>query len=118
MSKIKEVFERIVAQKKEYKQKKAVLTDALKSSPSYCEASEKFERIKQHREGIKIDVLSDYKEAQAELEILASSIRSDQMILNDVALTMIMSGKNIDLETDKAKYSPTIKITYKQQSLF
>lgn len=118
MQDLKDVFARIGEQKKERKRVKAIIDEALKQSKEWTDATEEIKQMKAKRKLTEDAILSGYQAEVETLDRLKASIDADQTMLSDIALSMMMKGETVKLETDAGEWEPKIKITFRQLSLF
>lgn len=118
MQDLKEVFVRIDEQKKEARRLKQLITDALKGSREWNDKTDEMKTLKAKRRLVEDAVLSGYQKEIEDLDNLKRSIREDQTLLSDIAMTMLMKGETVKLETEQGEWEPTIKVSFKQLSLF
>ncbi len=115
MSKIQEVFDRIQETKKEQKNIKQMYKDALSSNESHKDISDKLKELREEKKQIEIDIKNDFSEEFDKLETLKADIENDSQLLNDIVLTKISKGENIEL-TDQynTKYEPVFNVKFKK----
>ena len=118
MQDLKEVFVRMDEQKKERKRINAVIDEALKQSKEYVDQTEEIKQLKGKRKLVEDAILAQYPNEVAELDRLKASIDADAAMLSDIAFAMMLKGETVKLETDAGEWEPSIKITFRQQSLF
>lgn len=118
MQNLQEVFARLGEQKKERKRVKAIIDEALKQSKEWTDLTDEVKGVKQRRKLVEDAILSGYQAEVETLDRLKASIDADQQMLSDIALSMMMNGETVKLETDAGEWEPKIKITFRQLSLF
>lgn len=117
MSTIREVLDRIEANKKERKIVKETITQALESNGSWSKTKQDVTEEKARLKRIEDAVLSSYESEVRELERLNLEIKNDTMVLSDIALTLFMKGENIEIETNGKKYRPRVSVSFQQMKL-
>lgn len=117
MQNLKAVFTRMNASKKERKQIKSVIEEGLKQSKPWVDVTEEIRQKKQKRTLITNEILSHYPSEVKRLEELNLSIATDQQMVTDIAMTMMMKGETIELESGEAKWEPKFTVKFRQLSL-
>lgn len=117
MATIREVLDRLDANKNERKIIKETLKQALEGSAAWVKCHDEVAQEKARLKNIEVTVLSSYSNDVSELERLNAEIKNDTEVLSDIALTMFMKGESIEIEHNGKKYEPKIKVSLKQMSL-
>ncbi len=115
MPDLKEIHSRIRAKKDERKKVNVIFRDVLSQSKPYQDVLEEIKKLKVKKTQIETELRSDFGKEMEQLERLAIDLKSDEVLLTDLSLTMLMKGQPLDL-TDEydVKYEPNFKITYKK----
>ena len=115
MSKIQEVFNRIQESRQEQKKINQMYKDALSTSDSYDKISEELKILKAKKKEIETEIKSDFKEEFDKIDILKADIKNDNQLLNDIVLTKISKGENIEI-TDQynSQYEPVFNVKFKK----
>lgn len=115
MSKLQEIHARIRANKDEKKKVRVIFKDVLAQSKPYQDVLEELEELKAKKIRLENEIRSDFTKEMEKLEKIAIDIKSDEMLLTDLSLTMLMKGQSLDLmDENDVKYEPVFKITFKK----
>lgn len=115
MSKLQEIYNRIRASKAERKKVNVIFKDVLAQSKPYQDVLEELKDLKEKKLRIETEIRADFAKELEKLEKIALDMKSDEMLLTDVALTMLMKGQNIELTDEHdQKYEPVFKINFKK----
>lgn len=117
MANIREILQRLEFNKQERKRLRELMAEALASSASWVRIKEELDEDKARLKQTKLAVLSGYKSEIEELERLNREIKNDAAVLSDVAISMLMKGENINVETDVKRYEPRVIVSFKQMKL-
>ena len=114
MQDIQDVYNRIQEKKKERKQYKLILKDAFAESLKLKEAMDEFKAVQAKKKSIEQDILRQYPSEKTALENLESSIKEDQDLMDDIALSMAMRGETVTIKDDHDKeYQSVLTVKYK-----
>lgn len=112
------VIERLKEDKKRRKEIKAMLREAREQNASWVKIKEEMDEARARLKRVEQAIDADYKAEVEELEKLNLSIKNDNEVLSDIALTMLMKGENIDIQDSEGnKYEPKTRVTFKQLTL-
>lgn len=115
MSKIQELFDRIVETKSEIKSIKAMYKDALDNSRRYQEIKGQLEELKAKKKEIEDSIKDDYLTELDKLEILKNDLANDVILITDVAMVKVAKGELIEVVDEySAKYSPLFSVKFKK----
>ncbi|MFO0764949.1 MAG: hypothetical protein U0487_02795 [Patescibacteria group bacterium] len=115
MSKLQEIHARIRANKDEKKKVRVIFKDVLAQSKPYQDVLEELEELKAKKIRLENEIRADFTKEMEKLEKIALDIKSDEMLLTDLSLTMLMKGQSLDLmDENDVKYEPVFKITFKK----
>jgi len=115
MQDLQEVFNRIQKNKEKLKDLKGAFTEALKSSESYVEAAEAVKVVKEKQKRIEKELKQHFSGEFTQMEDLKIDIASDQEVLNDIAITMVMKGEGVSIvDKYENEYEPLFKINFKK----
>lgn len=117
MATIREVIDRLEANKQERKILKETIAQALEANGPWVKARDEVREEKARLKQIEMRVLTDYAGEVEQLEKLNLEIKNDNEVLSDMALTLFMKGENIEIENKGKKWKPEIKVLFKQMSL-
>lgn len=115
MPDLKEIHARIRAKKDEKKKVNVIFKDVLAGSKSYQEVLDEIRKLLTKKTQLKQELWSDFGKEMEQLERLAIDLKSDEVLLTDLSLTMLMKGQSLDLtDENDVKYEPIFRITYKK----
>ena len=115
MPDLKEIHARIRAKKDEKKKVNVIFKDVLAGSKSYQEVLDEIRKLLTKKTQLKQELWSDFGKELEQLERLAIDLKSDEVLLTDLSLTMLMKGQALDLtDENDVKYEPVFRITYKK----
>ncbi len=117
MPDLKEIHQRIREQKKEKKKVSDSLRDVLAQSKSYQDVCEQLKELKAKKAKIEREIRQDFTNELEQAERITESLKTDQQMLTDLALTKFMKGETIEIvDENEVKYEPVFKITFKKSS--
>jgi hypothetical protein len=115
MQDIQEVYNRIQEKKKERKRLKKMLKDGLDASASYREIKDEMDKVKAKKQEVESGVFASYQHEKQDIEALDEELKSEQQVMDDIALTMYMKGESIIFKNENdEEYEPTFKVKYKK----
>ena len=115
MSKLQEIHARIRAKKDEKRKVNVIFKDVLAQSKPYQDVLEELKELKVKKTRIENEIRSDFTKELEQLEKIAIDVKSDEMLLTDLSLTMLMKGQSLDLmDENDVQYEPVFKITFKK----
>ena len=115
MSKLQEIHARIRANKEEKRKVNVIFKDVLAQSKPYQDIVEELNEIKLKKTRIENEIRSDFTKELERLEKIALDVKSDEVLLTDLSLTMLMKGQSLELmDENDQKYEPVFKISYKK----
>ena len=115
MSKLQEIHARIRANKEEKRKVNVIFKDVLAQSKPYQDIVEELNELKLKKTRIENEIRSDFTKELERLEKIALDVKSDEMLLTDLSLTMLMKGQSLELmDENDQKYEPVFKISYKK----
>lgn len=118
MPDLKEIHARIRAKKDEKKKVNTVFKDVLAQSKPYQDVLEELKKLKAKKIQIENEIRSDFGKEMEQLERIALDVKTDEMLLTDLSLTMLMKGQPLELtDENDVKYEPVFKITFKKNRL-
>lgn len=116
MQNAQEVFNRLQENRRKIKEIKAQLNEAYMQVPEYVELKEKHKVIKEKIKGVRDDVNLGYPELITKLDDLKIDCASDQELLNDIALSTMMKGSQVEIQNEfKQQVLPIFKVIFKKQ---
>lgn len=115
MPDLKEIHARIRAKKDEKRKVNIIFKDVLAGSKAYQEVLDELRKLQTKKTQLKQELWSDFGKEMEQLERLAIDLKSDEVLLTDLSLTMLMKGQPLDLtDENDVKYEPVFRITYKK----
>ncbi len=115
MKDIQKVFEQIQQIKKEQKTLKAVYKDSLNSDPEYKRISDELAAIKAKKKKIEENAKASMGADHEKLERLTIDLKAAKELLNDIAVSSLMSGKSIELKDEQENiYEPIYTVSFKK----
>lgn len=117
MATIREVIDRLEANKQERKKLKEIITQGLEQNGPWANARDEVREEKERLKRVEMNVLADYASEVDQLEKLNLEIKNDKEVLSDIAMAMFMKGESIEVETKGKKWEPTFTVSFKQMSL-
>jgi hypothetical protein len=115
MQDIQEVYNRIQEKKKERKRLKRMLKDGLDASAPFREIKDEMEKVKAKKKEVENGVFASYEHEKRDIEGLDEELKSEQQVMDDIALTMYMKGESIVFKNENdEEYEPTFKVKYKK----
>jgi len=115
MQNIQEVFNRLQDLKKESKEIKKMYREALLTSQKHKDTSEELKVLKEKKKQTENSIKEDFSSEFEKLDILKADIESDQILLNDIALTKITKGERVEItDENNVKYEPLFSVTFKK----
>lgn len=114
---IQEIFNRIEVKKKELKELKSIYKDALDNSFEYKKNADELDVVRQKKKEIEEVTKNDFGEELAKIETLKLDIKTDQDLLNDIALTRMMNGEPVQLiDSYNNPYEPVLNVKFKKMN--
>lgn len=115
MSKLQEIHARIRANKEEKRKVNVIFKDVLAQSKPYQDVVEELAELKAKKARIENEIRSEFTKELERLEKIALDVKSDEMLLTDLSLTMLMKGQSLELiDENDQKYEPVFKINFKK----
>jgi predicted nuclease with TOPRIM domain len=115
MPDLKEIHARIRAKKDEKKKVNTVFKDVLAQSKPYQDVLDELKKLKAKKAQIENEIRSDFGKEMEQLERIALDVKTDEILLTDLSLTMLMKGQPLDLtDENDVKYEPVFRITFKK----
>jgi hypothetical protein len=116
MKKLKEIFDRIAEQKAKKRKIKKEITDAYALSAPWQKVEEEFTNVKGRKRQIEQTIDADFQAEWKEIDELTESIRADEQLLSDAALSALMKGETVELhDKDRdMRWEPKFNVRFKQ----
>jgi hypothetical protein len=117
MRDIQEIFNEIGELKDEQKKIRAEYKDALKSANEYEETVAKYKELRDKKKQIESLTQGRMGLRYKRFEEIKTKISELEVMLTDIAMTDLMSGKTIAIKDKRGSdYEPVYKITFKKRS--
>ncbi|MFA5129892.1 MAG: hypothetical protein WC477_03125 [Patescibacteria group bacterium] len=115
MQDIQEVYNRIQEKKKERKRLKLVFKDAFAESPKRKEVVDELNLLREKKKRIEAEIRGEYGQEQMDLENVEREIKEEQMLMDDIALSLAMKGESVTFKDDHdEEYQPIFAVKYKK----
>lgn len=116
MRQLQEVFDRIQQIKKEQKEIKVMLRDALDSVLEHKELGDEIKTLRQRRKQLEDDVKADFAAELQKLDDLKIDLETEKELLNDIALTQYAQGEEVEVKDDyDNSYDPLFTVRFKKR---
>ena len=117
MQNIQEIFNRVQENKKELKDLRDAYKEALKADQSYVDADDALKTAREKKKTIELAIKQQFASEFVKMDDLKIDIASDQEMLNDISMTMIMKGEAVQV-SDKYdnEYEPLFTVKFKKVS--
>jgi seryl-tRNA synthetase len=119
MKDLKSVYAKQQDKKRQLRELKKVVKDALASDREYTEAKNEIEKLrakmKQAERRVTNDVLSDVQQ----LDTLKLEIRAADELLSDISLTMYANHENVEIldESRGIRMTPTFRVKFSKEEM-
>lgn len=119
MKDLKSVYAKQQDKKRQLRELKKVVKDALASDREYTEAKNEIEKLrakmKQAERRVTNDVLSDVQQ----LDTLKLEIRAADELLSDISLTMYANHENVEIvdESRGVRMTPTFRVKFSKEEM-
>ena len=112
---IQEVFVRIEEAKKQQKEIRKMLSDALDNTSGYKEIVDELKQLREKKKQIETVVREGMAGDIMKMEDLKIDIESDQEVLTDIAVTKLMKGESISVNDQyDNEYEPIFVVKFKK----
>lgn len=112
---LKHVHQRLKESKRKRKDLKEIVKNELTSSKQYQELLEQITELKAKKARMEAQANDRLKTELEEIEKVTVSIKADQQLMSDIALSKFMKGETIELvDENDTKYEPVWKVTFKK----
>lgn len=113
---LKSVHQRVKEAKKKRQDLKTIVKDELASNKQYQEILEQIADLKARKAKIEAAAKERLQSEMEEIDKLTVSIKADQQLMSDIAVTKFMKGETVELKDDQdAEYEPIFKVTFKRK---
>lgn len=115
MQDLQDIFNRVQENKKKLKDLRDSYKEALKTSEAYVEADEALKVAREKKKTIELEVKNQFANEFVQMDDIKIDIASDQEMINDIAMTMIMKGETVAVN-DKYdnEYEPLFTVKFKK----
>jgi len=118
MQNIQEVFNQIQEVKKQQKTIKTAFRDALNNSGEYKKLVEDLKIMKESKKVLEQSVKEEFSAELDKLDDLKIDLETQNMMLNDIALTKIMNGESIEVvDMYNNSYEPLFSVKFKKTNV-
>lgn len=115
MQDVQSIFNRIKEIKKEVKEINKIYKEALLTSAKHKEINDELKINKEKKKGIEDSIKADFAKDFERLDILKADLESEKILLNDAALTKLMSGETVEITDEyNNKYEPIFSVNFKK----
>ena len=111
MEKIQTVFDRMQKRRKELKEIRKMYKDGLDNDSRYNNIVAEVKTLRDKKKTIELEVQEHLGEAYMKMEELRDDIATDQQMLSDIAMNILMDGKTVEVTDEyNNKYEPEFKV--------
>lgn len=115
MPDLKELHARIRAKRDEKKKVNVIFKDVLAGSKPYQDILDELKKLTLKKIQLKQELWSDFGKELEQMERLALDLKTDEILLSDLSLTMLMKGQPLEItDENDVKYEPVFKVTFKK----
>ncbi len=115
MANLQEIFIRITEIKKKQKDIRSAYKDALLTSLEYQEILEKMKTLREKKKQIEAATKQQFASEFTKLDDYAIDLASDQELLTDAAVTMLMKGETVEvIDEYNNTYQPIFAVKFKK----
>jgi len=111
MEKLQTVFSRIQKRRKELKEIKKIYKEGLDGDKRYSNIVQDINDLRAKKKQIELEIQEHLGETYMKLEELRDDIATDQQMMSDIAMNMLMDGKTVEA-TDEFNnhYEPEFRV--------
>ncbi len=115
MNDLPSIHARIRKTKKELKELNTIVRDTFAASQSLKNINEDLKELRDKKRRYETEIKQECADELEKADRLKQSLKADQQLLSDVALTKFMKGETIELtDENDVKYEPVVKISFKK----
>lgn len=115
MNDLPSIHTRIRKTKKELKELNTIVRDSFAASQSLKNINEDLKELRDKKRRYEAEIKQECADELEKADRLKQSLKADQQLLSDVALTKFMKGETIELtDENDVKYEPVVKISFKK----
>lgn len=109
------VLQRIRKLKKEVKELNQIVKDSFAASQAYQKITDEMKEVKAKKVRYENEIRQECSEEIEKINRLKQSLKGDQQLLSDLALTKFMKGETIEItDENDTKYEPVFKVSFKK----
>jgi predicted nuclease with TOPRIM domain len=114
---VQEVFNAIQEKKKSQRQVREMYKDAIEASGEYRELVEKIDKLRERKKQLEAQAWIEAG-AKDKYETTKLDIKSDRELLNDLAISQLMSGETVKVvDQDNHEYEPRFTVSFKKTNV-
>jgi len=118
MKNIQEVFNQIQIVKKQQKEIKTAFRDAMAGSTEHKELTEQIKALKEKKKQVETAIREEFSHELNKLDELKTELESQNLMLNDIALTTLMNGEEIEIvDAYNNAYEPIFMVKFKKTNI-
>lgn len=118
MQNIQDVFNQIQVVKKQQKEIKAAFREAMLSSTEHKELTEQIKATKEKKQKVEATIREEFSKELDKLDELKLELESQNLMLNDIALTKFMNGESIEIvDAYNNAYEPIFSVKFKKTNV-
>lgn len=118
MKSLQEVFNQIQEVKKQQKTIKSAFRDALSNSGEYKKMVEDLKIMREGKKTLEQSVKEEFSKELDKLDDLKIDLETQNMMLNDIALTKIMNGESIEIvDMYNNAYEPIFNVKFRKTNV-
>lgn len=118
MKNIQEVFNQIQVMKKQQKEIKSAFRDAMLGSTEHKELTEQIKAMKEKKKQVETAIREEFSKELDKLDELKIELDAQNMMLNDIALTTMMNGEEIEIvDAYNNAYEPVFMVKFKKTNV-
>jgi len=111
MEKLQTVFDRMQKRRKELKEIKKVYKDGLDNDTRYNNIIEDINNLRAKKKQIELEVQEHLGETYMKIEELRDDIATDQQMMSDIAMNLLMDGKTVEATDEyNNRYEPEFRV--------
>lgn len=114
MPTLHEIHNRLQEKKSQRREIKQSFQDMLRNNARYMEIVEEIQKLRAEKKGIENEILNKDIDADR-LEELGNDIKTDVILLADVALNMYVSNQTVEIvDEQNARWVPVFAVRFKK----
>ncbi len=115
MNDLPSLMKRIRATKQERKELNLIVRDTLAASGAYQKMLDELKELRIKKQRLEREIKQECTQEMEKVEKLAQSLKADNQLLTDLALTKFMKGETIEIiDENDVKYEPVFKVLFKR----